>query len=309
MTVVRNRLYDYWPITKRPPVRWPNGARVAFWLGVNVEHYLFGKPSLSVATNTAQFVPDPQNHGWRDYGPRVGVWRLVDALDRLGMRATVLLNSDVCEEYPDIIEAGKERAWAWLAHGKNNSTLSVNMELDAERRYLAEVVSTISTATGRSPAGWLGPGLTETSNTPEILASLGLTYNCDWCCDDQPFPMRVGSHRFIGLPYGLELNDITMFLGRAMTGAEFQQQVIDHVDTLVHDGESTGRVMCLALHPMIINQPFREKYLEGVLKYIADHDQVWVTTSDEIAAWYLDHCYDDAIASIRSRQAGSLAAR
>ena len=306
---MKNELYDYWPISTRPPVRWPDGKRVAFWLGVNIEHYVLGTPSLSLAANTAQFVPDPQNHAWRDYGPRVGVWRLIEALDRHGMRASVLLNSDVCDEYPEIIQAGVARDWAWLAHGKNNSTLQVNMEPEDERRYLEGVVSTIAAATGRQPRGWLGPGLTETFNTPSILAGLGLTYNCDWCCDDQPFPMNAGSHRFIAVPYGLELNDITMFLGKSMSGEHFQRQVADHLDTLVRDGEATGRVMCLALHPMIINQPFRQKYLEAALEYIAGHDQVWVTTSDEIAAWYLEHHYDEAVASIRARQVASLAPR
>ena len=307
--VNHNELYEYWPIVSRPPLTWPGGARVAFWLGVNIEHYLFGKPSLSLAANTAQFVPDPQNHAWRDYGPRVGIWRLVESLDRYSMRASVLLNSDVCAEYPEIIAAGNQRGWAWLAHGKNNSTLQVNMEPDAEHAYLAGVVDTIERSTGRRPKGWLGPGLTETSNTPAVLAGLGLTYDCDWCCDDQPFPMNAGTTPFISVPYGLELNDITMFLGKSMSGEQFYQQVADQLETLVADGESAGRVMCLALHPMIINQPFRHKYLDAVLKLISAHDKVWVTTSDEIADWYLANYYDVAIKSMREGRAAGAAGR
>jgi len=298
---VKNELYDYWPIIKRPSLKWPDGAHVAFWLGVNIEHYLFGKPSLSLAANTAQFIPDPQNHAWRDYGTRVGVWRLVEALDKYSIRASVLLNSDVCSEYPEIIEAGTGRNWAWLAHGKNNSTLQVNMEASDERRYLEDVSATIGNATGRQPRGWLGPGLTETTNTPSILADLGFTYNCDWCCDDQPFPMNVGTKRFISVPYGLELNDITMFLGKSLSGEQFYQQVVDQLEALVEDGKGNGRVMCLALHPMIINQPFRQKYLDAALKLISEHDKVWLTTSDEIADWYLSNYYDEAVASISAR--------
>src|SRR5438445_183690 len=116
-----NALYDYSPIAQRPKLTWPKGARVAFYVGVNIEHYEVDKPSTSIFAGTAMLKPDPLNYGWRDYGVRVGIWRMIEALDRYKLRASVLLNSDVCRHYPQIIEAGKARDWAWLAHGKNNS--------------------------------------------------------------------------------------------------------------------------------------------------------------------------------------------
>jgi peptidoglycan/xylan/chitin deacetylase (PgdA/CDA1 family) len=279
-----NRLYDYSPITTRPKLAWPNGARVAFYVGLNIEHFEVDKPSTSIFGGTAMLVPDPLNFGWRDYSVRVGVWRMMDALDKVGMRASVLLNSDVCEHYPQIIDAGKERNWVWLAHGKNNSIFHTGLNVDDERKALKGMVDTIVRATGHQPKGWLGPALTETFETPRLLRELGLTYVLDWCADDQPFPLNVPG--MMSVPYSIELNDITMFVGKSLTGEGFYQMVVDQFDRLYEEGASSGRVMALCLHPFIINQPFRQKYLERALDYIAGHDDVWLTTSDDIAAHY-----------------------
>lgn len=279
-----NKLYDYSPITTRPKLTLPNGARVAFYVGLNIEHYEVDKPSTSIFGGTATLAPDPLNYGWRDYGLRVGIWRMMEALDKVGMRASVLLNSDVCAHYPQIIDAGKERKWAWLAHGKNNSIFHTGLSVDDERKALKHMVDTIVKATGHQPKGWLGPALTETFETPRLLKELGLTYVLDWCADDQPFPLNVPG--MMSVPYSIELNDITMFLGKSLTGEAFYQMVVDQFDRLYAEGEASGRVMALCLHPFIINQPFRQKYLERALDYIAGHDDVWLTTSDDIAAHY-----------------------
>lgn len=280
-----NALYDYSSIASRPKLAWPDGARVAFYIGLNIEHYQVDKPSTSIFAGTASLAPDPLNYGWRDYGVRVGIWRLIETLDRYGMRASVLLNSDCCRHYPQIIQAGRERDWAWLAHGKNNSIYQVGMSVDEEHDYLKDVVDTISEATGQSVKGWLGPALTETFETPRLLKELGLTYLLDWCADDQPFPLNIPG--LLSVPYSIELNDVTMFVGKSLSGEQFYQMVVDQFDQLYADGAQTGRVMALCLHPFIINQPFRHKYLDKALEYIAGHEGVWFTTSDEIAAHYI----------------------
>jgi allantoinase len=280
-----NQLFDYSPITERPPLAWPDGARVAFYVGLNIEHYQVDRPSTSIFGGTAGLAPDPLNYGWRDYGPRVGVWRLIESLDRLGLRASVLLNSDVCSRYPQIIDAGRERGWAWLAHGRDNSTFEAGMSADEERDYLAEVVDTIEKATGSRPKGWLGPALTETFETPRILAELGLSYVLDWCNDDQPYRLNVDG--MLSVPYSIEVNDVTLFVGKSLSGPDFRQIVIDQFDQLYEDSATSGRVMALCLHPFIVNQPFRHKYLVQALEHIAGHSGVWLTTSDEIAAHYL----------------------
>ena len=279
-----NTLYDYSPIVSRSRITWPNGARVAFYIGLNIEHFEVDKPATSIFAGTASLVPDPLNYGWRDYGVRVGIWRMIEALDKYGMRASVLLNADVCKHYPQIIEAGRRRHWAWLAHGKNNSTFQSAMKLDAERAYLKEVVDTITAATGHPVRGWLGPALTETFETPRLLQELGLTYILDWCCDDQPFALNVPG--MLSVPYSIELNDISLCVGKSLSGPEFARMIKDGFDQIYNDSAESGRVMALCLHPFVSNQPHRQKYLEEALQYIAGHDGVWLTTSDEIAAHY-----------------------
>jgi allantoinase len=279
-----NKLYDYSPITERPKLKWPNGARVAFYVGLNIEHFEVDKPSTSIFGGTAMLVPDPLNYGWRDYGVRVGIWRMIEALDKYKMRASVLLNADVCARYPQIIEAGKQRKWAWCGHGKNNSIFQTGMNVDDERKALQDMISTVSKATGQPVKGWLGPALSETFETPRLLKELGLTYVLDWCADDQPFPLNVPG--MMSVPYSIEINDITLFVSKGLSGEAFYQMVVDQFDQLYKEGEQSGRVMAICLHPFVVNQPFRQKYLEKALAYIAGHDGVWLTTSDEIAAHY-----------------------
>ncbi|MCK7626016.1 polysaccharide deacetylase family protein [Streptomyces sp. RS10V-4] len=279
-----NQLYDYSPITERDPIQWPGGARIAFYVGLNVEHYRVDRPSTSIFPGTAGLAPDPLNYGWRDYGPRVGIWRLIESLDRHGIRASVMLNSDAGERYPQIIEAGRARDWAWIAHGRNNSTFQADLTPDEERAVLAEVVGSIERTTGHRPRGWLGPALTETFRTPELLAELGLDYVLDWSNDDQPYRLNIPG--LLSVPYSIEVNDISLFVGKSLSGPDFVQIVKDQLAQLYADAADSGRVMSLVLHPFVINQPFRHRYLDQALEHIAGHPGVWLTTSDEIAAHY-----------------------
>lgn len=277
--------FTYRPITERPPIHWPGGARVAVYIGLNVEHFQADRPSTSIWPGTAELTPDPLNYGWRDYGARVGIWRTIEALDRHGIRPSVLLNSAVVEHHPQIVAAGIERNWAWLAHGQTNSILHSGFGVEEERRILAEIADDIAGATGHRPIGWMGPGLTETARTPELLAELGFRYVLDWTNDDQPYPLTVPG--MLSVPYSVELNDLLIF-GKGFTGAEFVQMVIDQYEQLRADSATSGRVMALALHPFVIGQPFRHKYLDQVLEYLAAQPDAWLTTSDEIAAVGLD---------------------
>jgi len=280
-----NKLYGYSPIVDRPKIKWPNDARVAFYVGLNIEHFHVDKPSTSIWQGTAHLQPDPLNYGWRDYGVRVGVWRLIEIFDRYGIRPSALLNAEVTKHYPQIIEAGRQRGWAWLAHGQTNSELHTSIAPDEERRVLSAIIETITRATGQRPQGWMGPGLTETFATPTLLKELGLSYVLDWTADDQPFPLNVPG--MISVPYSVELNDVCLFVGASFTGEDFYQAVVDQFDQLYADSAASGRVMALALHPFVIGQAFRARYLDRALAYIAGHQDVWLTTADEIASAYL----------------------
>jgi peptidoglycan/xylan/chitin deacetylase (PgdA/CDA1 family) len=279
-----NILYDFSPIVDRKRLTWPDSSRVAFYVGLNIEYFEVDKPSTSIWSGTSHLKPDPLNYGWRDYGARVGIWRVMDALDKYNVRASVLLNSDVCAHYPQIIEAGNKRKWAWLAHGRSNSALHTDFEAAEERRILKQIADTITSATGHRPTGWMGPGLTETFETPRLLKELGFSYVLDWCADDQPFPLKVPG--MYSVPYSIELNDIALFVSKSFSGEDFYRAVIDQFDQLYKDSDQSGRVMALALHPFVIGQPFRLRYLTRALEYISSHKGVWLTTSDEIAEHY-----------------------
>jgi peptidoglycan/xylan/chitin deacetylase (PgdA/CDA1 family) len=291
--------YDYWPIVGRPPIEWPGGKRLAFYIALNVEYFEPGRPSTALFPPTSSLPVDPLNHGWRDYGPRVGIWRMIDVLDRHELRASVLLNADVCVHYPQVVEAGRQRNWVWCAHGFNNSSLWTGIEPEQERELLQRLLEQFVAGTGSRPKGWLGPALTETAATPEILAENGLTYVLDWCADDQPFPLNVPGHRLISVPYAIEVNDIMCFLGHGMTAAEFENTMVEQFDVLHDEAQrKPGLVASIALHPFLVNQPFRHRHLDRFLAYVARHDDVWMTTSDDIADWYLERYYDEAVTAI-----------
>jgi peptidoglycan/xylan/chitin deacetylase (PgdA/CDA1 family) len=280
--------YDYSPITARPRLTLPHDKRLAVWIGLNVEHYVFGQPALSLAPFTAELVPDPLNYGWRDYGPRVGVWRLMAMLEDHGFRASAIVNTDVFDRYPQIIDAGRERGWAFVGHGQNNSRWHAGMERDEEREFLVALVGAFQSATGQAPRGWLGPALTSTMNTIELLAELGFDYSLDWANDDQPYRLNVSPGRLISLPYSSEVNDIPAFVLHHHTGEQFAKSVIDQFDVLYAEAADSLRVMGVGIHPFLVGQPFRAKHFAAALEHIAGHDDVWLATSDEIAAWYLE---------------------
>ncbi len=278
-----NPRVDDSPIIDREPLSWPDGARVALWVIPNIEHYTLNQPSTSIHPGTASLVPDVLNYSWRDYGSRVGVWRMMETFDRHGIRGTVALNSEVCQRNPRIVEEAMGRGWEFMGHGINNSNLLTGIEEDEEREVIETVLGTIAQATGHRPEGWLGPALTETFNTPDILAEAGVKYVADWVNDDQPYFMNVRSGSLVSIPYSIEVNDIPIFLGRGHTGPEFEQIVRDQFDVLYRESEETGRVMSICLHPFLIGRPFRSGYLDRALEHIVSHEKVWLATGGEIA--------------------------
>jgi allantoinase len=289
--------YRYWPITERPPVTWPGDRGLAVYIGLNIEHFHPGRPATSVSGLTAALPVDPMNHGWRDYGTRVGIWRMIELLDQLELPASALVNSEVCEHYPQIVAAGRERGWAWVAHGTTNSQLWTGLEPTEERALLAQIVTTLSDATGRRPRGWLGPALTETDATLSLLAELGFTYTLDWVADDQPVPLQGLGAPFASVPYSMEVNDIPAVLERGFSGAQFGQLIVDQFDLMrAESARRPGGVFGIALHPFLVNQPTRHRYLAEALAHVAGHDDVWLTTSDAIADWYVEHHHDRAVA-------------
>jgi allantoinase len=280
--------YEYSAIVDRPVLRWPNGARVAVWVIPNIEHFKFNLPSTSLAS-IGPLNPDIRNYSWRDYGVRVGIWRMMEIMERYGVKGTVALNSDVCREYPRIIEEGKKLGWEWMGHGVTNSII-INAQGEAqERALIKEVVTTIGKSVGKAPRGWLGPALSETVNTLDILAENGIEYVGDWVNDDQPYPMKVKKGRMFSMPYSQEINDIPALLGLHQSPERFGQMICDQFDVLYEDGARTGRVMSICLHPFLVGHPHRSKYFAKALAHIPSRSEVWVTTGSEILDWYMQN--------------------
>jgi peptidoglycan/xylan/chitin deacetylase (PgdA/CDA1 family) len=288
--------FSYDPILGRRRLRLPHDERVAVWVALNVEHFAFDEPIPTVQGTVAD-PPSPHGYGWYQYGLRVGVFRIMEMLDDHGMRASVPLNSDVCEACPTVVEEGNKRDWVWLAHGTRNRVDPRSFEgVEQERAFVAGMVEAVTRGTGRAPKGWLGPALAESHHTADLLAEHGITYVCDWPADDQPFPLRVASGRMINVPYAVDgLNDVRL-RGQMFTGEDYCTLLVDQFDQLYADGAANSRVMCIPIHPHIVGQPFRAKHLRRAIEHIAGHDDVWLTTSDDIAEWYYASAYSAATA-------------
>jgi allantoinase len=285
--------FPYSAIVDRKPLRWPKGARVAVWVIPNIEHFLFDRPSTSITSATTNLVPDVLNYSWRDYGVRVGIWRLMEVMQRYNVKGTVALNSDVCAHYPRIIQAGNELDWEWMGHGTSNSMLINRQSEEEERTLIHHVVDTIRESTGNRPRGWLSPALSESYRTLDLLAECGIEYVCNWVNDEQPYPMRVRTGSMISIPYSVEINDIPAFIDLKQSAETFGRMICDQFDVLYEDGAKTGRVMAICLHPFLIGHPCRSKYFAQALAHITSRQEIWLTTGSDIVDWYLHNCRKD----------------
>lgn len=277
---------DYSPLFQRPPLQLPNHARVVVWPVINVEEWDIKEPMARTVLPTPQgvkVIPDITNYGWFDYGLRVGFWRLKQVLDRHGIRATVSLNASVCHSYPRIVEESLKSGWELMGHGFIQR--AINLEPD-EREVIQRTIRTIKEFSGKAPRGWMGPGLAETFDTPDILAEEGIEYVCDWCNDDQPYVMKVRSGRLVSIPYTLEINDIPMYLIQYHRSPEIFERARDQFDTLYREGAESARIMAISTHPYITGVPHRIKYYDMIFEYIRQFAGVLFLTGSEILDWY-----------------------
>jgi peptidoglycan/xylan/chitin deacetylase (PgdA/CDA1 family) len=279
--------YDYSAIVDRKPLRLPRGARVAVWTIVNVEEWDITQPMartvLPPPGGGANLIPDVPNFSWFEYGLRVGFWRLKAVLDRHRVRATVSLNGSVCKSYPRVVEAAAKAGWEMMCHSYIQRP--THLEED-QRAMIRKTVATIKEATGRPPRGWMGPGLTETWETPDLLAAEGIEYVCDWVNDDQPYEMRVKTGRLVSLPYTVEINDIPIFLLQHHPAEELFRRAKDQFDTLYAEGKETARIMAIAVHPYVSGAPHRIKSFDRIFQYIKKRRGVLFWKGEEILDWF-----------------------
>ena len=268
-------------VFNRKRFTWPGGKTLAIWPIPNVEVFLLNQSAGTAGGGGL----DVRNYTWREYGMRVGLWRLADALDSVGARATVALNAATCEIFPRTMDEMKKRGWEMMGHGLTNSQVLRGMNLDQERTLIHTTLQIIERTMGTPVRGWLGSGLAETLTTLYTLAEAGVRYTGDWDNDDLPYRMRVKTGEMYSLPYGNQINDIDVF-GRGHTGQEYYQLLVDQFDTLYAESQKLPRVMGIPLHPFHTGQALNAKSFQKALQYFKQRDGVWFATGSEILEAY-----------------------
>ena len=287
MQITHHDRFGYSDITGRPDFSWPEGRRLAVYVALNIEVFSFGEgPGAQLAPGGPE--PDVMNYAWRDYGNRVGAPRIRDMMAHLGLPLTVLANSDTYERCPGLIESFRSPANEIIAHGRNNAERPGTLDEGQERALIEEVTQVLQTREGRHPGGWLGPWISQSHQTPDLLQEAGYGYLMDWAMDDQPVWMDTRKGRILSLPYPQELNDIPQIVGRNMTGRAFGDMIVDAFDWMRTEARARPMVMGIALHGYLMGQAHRAPHLARALRHIADSagEDVWLTTSGQIAAHY-----------------------
>ncbi len=294
------RVHDripYSPIVDRTPIAWPGGATVAVWVVPNIEHYEYLPPAGVADPYPRTPHPDVRKFAYHDYGNRVGFWRMLAALDRHAIPCTASLNVAVLDHYPEIAHAMAERSWDLMSHGLYNTRYLTGMTREQERDFLEACNRVLVRHTGRQFTGMLGPNITATEHTPDLMAELGMRYHADWVHDERPTPLgTAGQGRLVALPYSYELNDAPLLMRSHLEGEGYVDLCRRQLDRLRKESEAGGRMMCLPLHPFAIGQPHRTAHFDRLLEHLRRDDAVWLATASQIVDHYLEHNYDDDVA-------------
>jgi peptidoglycan/xylan/chitin deacetylase (PgdA/CDA1 family) len=289
--------YDWSPLPDRPVLRWPNSAKVAVCVVVNVEHYDLEPVAGSVTPTSMPGggrgrgpAPDIATYSLREYGNRVGIFRVLRVLEKHDVKATIAIDAATAVRCPAIVRECLARDYEFAGHGLSaTQAITSRMSEAQERAYISEALNAVRAATGKDVTGWLGPEYSESARTPAILADLGVTHVFDWPNDEQPYEMNVSNGRLIALPALLELDDVYAHWHRRVAIARWEQMVRDAFDRLVMDGQASGRLMVLSIHPWLIGQPHRIRSLEGALAHMARSPDVWTATGSMITEWFTRH--------------------
>jgi peptidoglycan/xylan/chitin deacetylase (PgdA/CDA1 family) len=284
----RERL-AYSPIEGRKPLKLPDGLRLIVWPVLSLEEWDMARPMARMVISPPQgqpMLPDHPNWTWHEYGMRVGFWRILPLYERLNIRPTLSINARVCLDYPRLAQTARDAGWEFMAHSWEQGPIH---QEDDQPGMIARSLETIESFTGKRPMGWLGPGLTQTYDTPEYLAAAGIRYIGDWVYDDEPTKIETAKGPLVTLPYTVENNDIPMMIVQHHEAAYWTQKGIDTFDRLYMEGAERPRVMAIAIHPYISGQPSRIKYLETLYDYIGRFPGVLHWNGEEILRWYLTH--------------------
>ncbi|MDO8387098.1 MAG: polysaccharide deacetylase family protein [Polaromonas sp.] len=295
--VAGHDLFSYQAITDRPDYHWPGGARLAVYIGFNLEHFAFGE-GLGANLGPASPQPDVLNYAWREYGNRVGAWRCLELFDALKLPTGALVNTALYDHCPELVAAFVTRGDELIGHGHTNAERQAAMDEAQERALLADCRARMARESGSAPSGWLSPWISESLATPHLLAETGYRYTLNWCHDDQPVRKRTRHGSLWAIPYPQELNDIPMIVARQLDGKDFAQMIIDNFDEMLEQSVQQPLVMGIALHPYIVGQPYRLRHLRRALQHIAqqrDEGRIWISTPGAICN-HMDQLFPETAA-------------
>jgi len=279
--------FDYSPIGGRPVYRWPDGSRLAVYIGFNIEHFAFGE-GLGPTIGPVMPEPDVLNHAWREYALRVGAWRCLDLFDELALPVAGIINTALYDHCPDLVAAFAQRGDELVAHGHTNSDRQGTLSEAEERALIVACRERIAAESAQQPAGWLSPWLSESHVTSDLVAEAGYQYTLNWCHDDQPTRLHTRNGQPLwAIPYPEEINDIPMILARQMDAKSFADMVIDHFEEMLRQSARQPLVMGIALHAYLMGQPHRLCHLRRALEHIAharNEGRVCITTPGSIAS-------------------------
>lgn len=281
--------FPYSAIVDRPVFDWPDGKRLAVHLCLNLEHFSYNE-GLGISYSPGLPHPNTYNWAWREYGNRVGVWRIIELCNRLAIPLSVLLNSACYAHCPEVIAALRARGDEMLGHGRTNSEHQNNFSEDDERKLIHAVRDAILEHEGRAPAGWLSPGVNPSNVTPDLLQEAGYSYLLDWPMDDQPVWLKTRKGRILSLPYPHEVNDIPAIALHDATAAQFADMIIDNFDEMLEQSEQQPLVYGISIHAFLVGQPYRMRHFRRAMEHIAKHrNRIWLTTTSAIAKHFIDH--------------------
>jgi peptidoglycan/xylan/chitin deacetylase (PgdA/CDA1 family) len=281
--------HEWSPISTRGKLSWPDNAKVALCVIITLEHTEWEAPEGSFSADQAGGLglrpfPDYPRFSHREYGHRVGIFRVLDTLERLKIKATVAMDTQTAEGYPYLVKHCQDRGCEIIAHGVSGTQMiSANMSTEEEAGFIRSSLDAMQKATGSAPRGWFGTDYGESERTPALLREAGIDYLCDWVNDEQPYPMANG---LVALPTMLEMDDLFALSNRRVEIERYCQSLKDGFDIMYRDGEVNGRLMTINLHPWLVGQPFRIGYLEEALAHIMGHDGVWAASGSEIIDWF-----------------------
>ena len=279
--------FDYSALPQRDRWELPNGAKVAVYTVVNIEEWNIEKPiAREYVTSPAGVVtvPNVPNWAWHEYGMRVGIWRIMEAMAKRNLKATAAINACVCKGAGEpVAKAMLEAGWEFMGHGYHQAALHT---VEDQRDNIRKSFALLAAYTGKDPKGWLGPGLHETLETLDYLAEAGFKYTCDWPMDEQPLEMRTSSKPIVSMPYSFELSDLPMMVVHHHQSQVWLDRVTAQFDRLYAEGANQPRVMSMSVHPYIMGVPHRIGYFEAALDHIIKNEDVWFATAEEIYDWY-----------------------